>query len=50
MQVWNIEAVEAVLDFKWRSWARNMLWAELAAYLLWLGAFQVFVLLFQARP
>ena len=48
VQVWGIEAVEAVLDFKWRTWAKHLLWAELGAYVIWLAAFQVFVLLFQA--
>ncbi len=48
VQVWGIEAVEAVLDFKWRTWAKHLLWAELGAYIIWLAAFQVFVLLFQA--
>ena len=48
VQVWGIEAVEAVLDFKWRTWAKYLLWAELGAYMIWLAAFQVFVLLFQA--
>ena len=37
-----------MLAFKWDTWAKRCLLLELAAYLVWLGAFQAFTLLFQA--
>ncbi|KAK9804624.1 hypothetical protein WJX73_000016 [Symbiochloris irregularis] len=40
-------AVRAVIMFKWNAWAKRLLYAEFAAYLIWLICFQAFTLLFQ---
>ena len=40
---------QAVIDFKWSTWAKRLLYAEFAAYLLWLICFQAFTILFQAN-
>ena len=37
-----------MITYKWGVW-RRMLHAELACYLVWVLAFQAFVLIFQAR-
>ena len=42
--------VQATITFKWKAWARKLLFVELGFYLTWLLAFQGFVLLFQASP
>jgi hypothetical protein len=42
-----VPCLQAVISFKWQQWAQRMLDIELGFYLLWLLAFQVFVLLFQ---
>lgn len=44
----GLPAVKAVITYKWGVW-RRMLHAELACYLVWVLAFQAFVLIFQAR-
>ena len=44
----GLPAVKAVITFKWGVWKRY-LHMEVACYLLWLLAFQAFVLIFQAR-
>lgn len=41
---------QAVISYKWTAWARRLLYAEFAAYLLWLLCFQAFTLLFQVGP
>lgn len=46
-QVWGLQAVQAVVNFKWTTWARNYLYYELACYLVWLLGFQVFTIIFQ---
>ncbi|CAL8463844.1 g3378 [Coccomyxa elongata] len=45
--VWALPAVEAVITFKWQQWAQRWMHMELAIYLLWLLAFQIFIFLFQ---
>lgn len=47
MQVWGLQAVQAVVTFKWNVWARYYLYCELACYLVWLLGFQVFTIIFQ---
>ena len=42
-------AAQATITYKWNCWAKRHLFIELGLYLTWLIAFQVFVLLFQAR-
>ena len=42
--------MQATITFKWKAWARRLLFVELGFYLMWLLAFQGFVLLFQASP
>ena len=37
------------MQFKWNTWARRWLNVELAFYLLWLIAFQAFVILIQVH-
>lgn len=44
-----LPAVQAVINFKWTSWARQFLLYELFCYCLWLGCFTAFTLLFQAE-
>ena len=44
-----LPAVQAVIHFKWTSWARTFLLYELACYCLWLACFTAFTLLFQAE-
>ena len=44
----GLPAVKAVVSYKWGVWKR-VLHCELACYLVWLLAFQAFVLIFQAR-
>ena len=39
---------QAVISFKWNTWASKFLYFELGLYLLWLMSFQAFCLLFQA--
>lgn len=38
-----------MITFKWQQWARRWMHAELAMYLVWLLAFQIFVFIFQVR-
>ncbi len=40
-------ATKAVLHYKWSTWARRYLIAEMVDYFVWLIAFQAFVLLLQ---
>lgn len=47
--VFALPAVQAVIHFKWTSWARTFLLYELACYGLWLAFFTAFTLLFQAE-
>jgi hypothetical protein len=47
--VFALPAVQAVINFKWTSWARRYLMYELACYCLWLAAFTAFTLLFQSE-
>lgn len=42
-----LPAVQAVIHFKWNSWARRFLLYELACYVLWLLAFTAFTLVVQ---
>lgn len=45
--VFGLPAVQSVINFKWDRWAKKLLLLEFAFYLVWLLAFQVFMLLFQ---
>ena len=45
--MWGLQAVQAVVNFKWNAWARYYLYCELACYLVWLLGFQVFTIIFQ---
>ncbi|GBF90826.1 transient receptor potential channel protein [Raphidocelis subcapitata] len=47
MAVFALPAVQAVINYKWKSWARRFLLYELAAYCTWLVSFTAFTLLFQ---
>ncbi|CAL8463282.1 g2816 [Coccomyxa elongata] len=47
MMVFGLPAVMATVEFKWAHWCRNLLWVQLALYLLWVFAFTVFTILFQ---
>lgn len=44
------EFVQATVEFKWTHWCRNLLWVQLALYLLWVFAFTIFTILFQVSP
>lgn len=46
-QVFGLPAVQAVIQFKWDKWARRVLLWEFTSYLLWVLAFQVFIIAFQ---
>ncbi|PRW39343.1 transient receptor potential channel [Chlorella sorokiniana] len=46
-QAFGIPAVQAVVEFKWRKWARRMLLGELACFCLWAVSFFTFTVLFQ---
>jgi hypothetical protein len=46
-QVFGLPAVQAVIQFKWDKWARRVLIKEFIFYLIWLIAFQVFIIAFQ---
>ncbi len=39
--------MQATVEFKWAHWCRNLLWVQLALYLLWVFAFTIFTSLFQ---
>lgn len=45
--VFGLPAVQAVLQFKWDTFAGKMVKAEFGCFLTWLVAFSVFMLLFQ---
>lgn len=45
--VFALPAVQAVIHFKWTTWARQFLLYELFCYLAWLLGYTVFTLLFQ---
>lgn len=45
--VFALPAVHAVIEYKWRNYARRALLAELACFLLWLFSFYAFTWLFQ---
>lgn len=45
--VFGLPAVRAVINFKWDRWARPMMMIQFACYVVWLSAFQIFLLLFQ---
>ena len=46
-KVFKLPAVQAVIDYKWDTWANRLLAWELVAYLVWLLGYQVFIFLFQ---
>eukprot|EP00775_Hariotina_reticulata_P003763 gene3763-4022_t len=45
--VFALPAVQAVIHFKWTTWARRFLLYELCCYCLWLVSYTAFTLLFQ---
>ena len=40
--------LQAVVEFKWETWCKRLLWIQLAVYLVWLFAFTAFCQIFQA--
>jgi len=50
LRVFSYPATKAVLHYKWSTWARRYLIVEMVDYLVWLIAFQAFVLLLQVTP
>ena len=42
--------LQAVITFKWNTFARRLLLVELAFFMLWLVGFNTFTILFQVRP
>ncbi|PNH09915.1 hypothetical protein TSOC_003389 [Tetrabaena socialis] len=44
----GLPAVQAVVAYKWDLFARRLLLQQLGAYVLWLGAFTAFMLLFRS--
>ena len=47
LPVFGLPAVQAVIEFKWHRFARRLLLAELAFFLVWLASFFAFTILFQ---
>ena len=47
LAVFGLPAVQAVIEFKWHRFARRLLLAELACFLVWLASFFAFTILFQ---
>ncbi len=47
MNVFALPAVHAVIDYKWSLFAKSLLIAEFACYLLWILGFYVFTVAFQ---
>ncbi|WIA09485.1 hypothetical protein OEZ85_008886 [Tetradesmus obliquus] len=45
--VFGLPAVQAVINYKWHTWAKKFLLYELACYLAWLAGYTAFTLLFQ---
>lgn len=48
--VFALPAVQAVIQFKWSSWARSWMLLSLAFFLVWLACYSAFSLLFMAEP
>ena len=48
-EVWEFDAVEAVVEYKWRHWARRYLLVEFVLYLGWVLCFSVFLVIYIAR-
>ncbi len=46
----GVLSAQATVEFKWAHWCRNLLWVQLALYLLWVFAFTIFTILFQVTP
>mmetsp|Transcript_6515 Transcript_6515/g.18757 ORF Transcript_6515/g.18757 Transcript_6515/m.18757 type:complete len:521 (-) Transcript_6515:416-1978(-) len=49
-KVFKLPAIEAVIQWKWTTWARRVLLWEFAIYTLWVMGFQAFVIFFQDEP
>jgi di/tricarboxylate transporter len=45
--VFGLPAVQAVINYKWHTWAKKFLLYELVCYLAWLAGYTAFTLLFQ---
>lgn len=45
----GLPAVQAVIEFKWRVFAKRLLLWQLAVFLCWLASFFTFAILFQVR-
>lgn len=41
--------LQAVINYKWNAYARNIMLLQLGVYLIWLAAFTVFTFLYQVR-
>ncbi len=44
-----VPALQAVITFKWNTFARRLLLVELGFFMLWLVGFNTFTILFQVR-
>ena len=43
-------SVQATVDFKYEHWGQRLLYAQLVLYNVWLFAFTIFTIIFQAKP
>lgn len=49
LSVFGLPAVQAVIHYKWETWARHALLAEFNVFLLWLASFITFAYSFRVR-
>lgn len=49
ISVFGLPAVQAVIDYKWETWAKHALLVEFVVFLCWLLSFTIFVYSFRVR-
>eukprot|EP00210_Caulerpa_lentillifera_P005045 g4818.t1 len=49
VDIWDLPAVRAVIEYKWESWAKKYLLIEFALYMAWLISFVGFLMLYIQR-
>lgn len=47
LSVFGLPAVQAILDYKWETWASHLLKIEFIIYIGWLASFTIFVILLE---
>ena len=48
-EIFDLPVVRAVIEYKWRNWARRYLIIEFGLYLGWLFSFVVFLIIYIVR-